>query len=57
MRRRLLPRDAKGRFIATPKPRPLPAQVVGDIAAIQILEEAEPANCLATTAVYTVHAD
>jgi hypothetical protein len=48
-------RDAKGRFIPTPKAKPLSAQQVGDVTALQILEEAEPAHCLELTDVFTVH--
>jgi hypothetical protein len=55
--RRPRARDARGRFIATPKPTPLSAQQVGDVTALRIPEEVEPPNCLATQAVYTVHAN
>jgi hypothetical protein len=55
--RRPRARDARGRFVATPKPTPLTAQQVGDLTAIVVPEETPPVNCLATTAVYTVHAN
>lgn len=50
-------RDTKGRFIATPKPKPLSPQCLGDAEAWTFLEEAEPPNCLATRAEYRVHRD
>jgi hypothetical protein len=56
-RRRDPPRDARGRFMAKPKPPPLSKQTLGDLTALTILEEAPPANILATQAVFTVHAD
>jgi hypothetical protein len=39
----------------TPKPRLLTAQTLGDVTALQILEEAEPANCLATRSEWRIH--
>jgi hypothetical protein len=53
---RVRERDSRGRFVKAPKATPLTAQQVGDLTALILPEEAEPANCLATTAVYTVHA-
>jgi hypothetical protein len=48
-------RDAKGRFMAKPKPPPLSKQTLGDLTAVTIVDEAEPANLLATQTVFTVH--
>jgi hypothetical protein len=53
---REVPRDARGRFMAKPKPPPLSAQTLGDLTALIVLEEAEPENCLATQSVFTVQA-
>jgi hypothetical protein len=49
-------RDSRGRFVKAPKAPPLSAQMLGDLTALTVPEEATPANCLATQAVYTVHA-
>jgi hypothetical protein len=49
-------RDPKGRFVAKPTPGPLSAQVVGDLTALQIPEEAPPANCLETRSEWRIHA-
>jgi hypothetical protein len=50
-------RDRHGRFVKASKPTPLTAQQVGDLTALRIVEEAPPANILATQAVFTVQAD
>jgi hypothetical protein len=50
-------RDARGRFVKRPKAPPLTAQTLGDLTALIVPDEATPANCLATQAVFTVHAN
>jgi hypothetical protein len=48
-------RDAKGRFVKGVKPPPLSKQQLGDLTALTVVEEAEPAHCLELTDTYTVH--
>jgi hypothetical protein len=48
-------RGARGRFVATPKPPPLSKQQLGDLTALTVFEEAEPAHCLELSEVFTVH--
>jgi hypothetical protein len=51
-------RDRRGRFVAKPKtPPPLSKQTLGDLTALTIVEEAEPAHCLELSDVFTVHAN
>ncbi len=49
-------RDARGRFIATPKPKPpLSAQQLGDLTAWTVPDEREPQNILETRTEWRIH--